>query len=105
MYILHSSSLTFLKSRDCSYWFKLSGFLALFALVNGLSVFITSLFSFDLADNGEVIVTLLPVNEKFPWVTPARFRPELVPEELMAPVLTVSESRVLPSLNDSWIVA
>ena len=45
---------------------------------------------FDLADNGEVIVTLLPVNEKFPWVTPARFRPELVPEELMAPVLTVS---------------
>ena len=68
-------------------------------------VFITSLFSFDLADNGEVIVTLLPVNEKFPWVTPARFRPELVPEELMAPVLTVSGSRVLPSLNDSWIVA
>ena len=40
--------------------------------------------------NGDVIVTLLPVNEKFPWVTPARFRPELVPEELMAPVLTVS---------------
>ena len=51
--------------------------------------------SFDLADNGEVIVTLLPVNEKFPWVTPARFRPELVPEELMAPVLTVS-GRKLP---------
>jgi hypothetical protein len=40
--------------------------------------------------NGEVIVTLLPVNERFPWVTPARFRPELVPEELMAPVLTVN---------------
>ncbi len=40
-------------------------------------------------DNGEVIVTLLPVNERFPWLTPARFRPELVPEELMAPVLTV----------------
>ena len=39
--------------------------------------------------NGDVIVTLLPVNERFPWVTPARFRPELVPEELMAPVLTV----------------
>jgi hypothetical protein len=40
--------------------------------------------------NGEVIVTLLPLNERFPWVTPARFRPELVPEELLAPVLTVS---------------
>ncbi len=34
-------------------------------------------------------MTLLPVNERFPWVTPAKFRPELVPEELMAPVLTV----------------
>ena len=55
--------------------------------------------SFDLADNGEVIVTLLPVNEKFPWVTPARFRPELVPEELMAPVLTVSGTK-LPFEND-----
>lgn len=44
------------------------------------------------ADAGEVIVTLLPVNERFPWVTPAKFRPELVPEELMAPALTVSRS-------------
>lgn len=42
--------------------------------------------------NGEVIVTLLPLNERFPWVTPARFRPELVPEELLAPVLTVSSN-------------
>jgi hypothetical protein len=48
------------------------------------------LMSILFSENGEVIVTLLPVNEKFPWVTPARFRPELVPEELMAPVLTVS---------------
>ena len=45
--------------------------------------------------NGEVIVTLLPVNERFPWVTPARFRPELVPEELMAPVLTVNPAALL----------
>jgi hypothetical protein len=45
-------------------------------------------------DNGEVIVTLLPVNERWPWVTPAKFRPELVPEELMAPVLTVSWKKV-----------
>ena len=35
-------------------------------------------------------MTLLPVNERFPWVTPAKFRPELVPEELMAPVLTLT---------------
>lgn len=37
-----------------------------------------------------MIVTLLPVNTKFPWITPAQFRPELVPEELMAQGLTVS---------------
>ena len=42
-------------------------------------------------ENGDVLVTLLPVNEKFPWVTPAKFRPELVPEELMAPSLSVSK--------------
>ena len=40
-------------------------------------------------ENGDVIVTLLPVNEKLPWITPAKFRPELVPEELMAPSLSV----------------
>jgi len=39
--------------------------------------------------NGETIVTLLPVNTKWPWITPAKFRPELVPEELMAQGLTV----------------
>ena len=39
--------------------------------------------------NGDTIVTLLPVNTKWPWITPARFRPELVPEELMAQGLTV----------------
>lgn len=40
--------------------------------------------------NGDTIVTLLPVNTKWPWVTPAKFRPELVPEELMAQGLTVN---------------
>lgn len=39
--------------------------------------------------NGDTIVTLLPVNTRWPWVTPARFKPELVPEELMAQGLTV----------------
>ena len=46
-------------------------------------------------ENGDVIVTLLPVNEKLPWITPAKFRPELVPEELMAPSLSVG-SIILP---------
>ncbi|KAG5675670.1 hypothetical protein PVAND_005557 [Polypedilum vanderplanki] len=41
-------------------------------------------------NNGDVIVTLLPVNEQFPWITPATFRPELVPEELMAQGLTLT---------------
>lgn len=40
--------------------------------------------------NGEVITTVLPVYNRFPWVMPAVFRPELVPEDLMAPILTVS---------------
>lgn len=40
--------------------------------------------------NGDTIVTLLPVNTRWPWITPAKFRPELVPEELMAQGLTVS---------------
>lgn len=39
--------------------------------------------------NGDVIVTLLPINTRWPWITPALFRPELVPEELMAQGLTV----------------
>lgn len=42
--------------------------------------------------NGDIIVTLLPVNTRLPWITPAKFRPELVPEELMAQGLTVSSS-------------
>ncbi|CAK1549805.1 unnamed protein product [Leptosia nina] len=40
--------------------------------------------------NGDIIVTLLPVNTKLPWITAAQFRPELVPEELMAQGLTLT---------------
>lgn len=36
-------------------------------------------------------MTLLPVNTKWPWITAAQFRPELVPEELMAQGLTVRD--------------
>lgn len=39
--------------------------------------------------NGDVIVTLLPINTRWPWIVPPVFRPELVPEELMAQGLTV----------------
>lgn len=44
--------------------------------------------------NGDTIVTLLPVNTRWPWITPAKFRPELVPEELMAQGLTVSSLNI-----------
>lgn len=47
--------------------------------------------------NGDTIVTLLPVNTKWPWITPARFRPELVPEELMAQGLTVRTCHIFLS--------
>ena len=60
-----------------------------FRKCSDFTIFSILIFLFH-ADNGEVIVTLLPVNEQLPWITPAKFRPELVPEELMAPVLTVS---------------
>ncbi|XP_044750225.1 uncharacterized protein LOC123310687 isoform X2 [Coccinella septempunctata] len=49
--------------------------------------------------NGDVIVTLLPVNTKFPWVTPARFRPELVPEELMAQGLTLTVEEYVQAME------
>lgn len=50
------------------------------------------LFLSVVSANGDIIVTLLPVNTRFQWITPARFRPELVPEELMAQGLTVSNA-------------
>ena len=58
-------------------------------------------------DQGEVLVTLLPVNEKLPWITPAKFRPELVPEELMTPVLTVNlqKFRSDATLHKPYVIA
>ncbi|KAJ6223248.1 hypothetical protein RDWZM_001793 [Blomia tropicalis] len=40
--------------------------------------------------NGDLIVNLLPLNDGCDWVTPARFKPNLVPEELMAQSLTLT---------------
>jgi len=50
-------------------------------------------------ENGDIIVTLLPVNEQLPWISPAKFRPELVPEELMAPVLTLTVEDYVQTLE------
>ncbi|RWS07066.1 uncharacterized protein B4U79_04036 [Dinothrombium tinctorium] len=40
--------------------------------------------------NGDIIVSLLPQNTHCAWTTPASFKPELVPEELMAPGLRLT---------------
>ncbi|XP_054156801.1 transmembrane protein 268-like [Oppia nitens] len=40
--------------------------------------------------NGDIIVTLLPVNDHCSWLSPAKFKPELVPEELMAQSLSLT---------------
>ncbi|KAG1714568.1 N-acetylgalactosamine kinase [Nymphon striatum] len=40
--------------------------------------------------NGDCIVSVLPLNQKCPWMTKAEFKPELVPEELMAQGLTLT---------------
>ncbi|CAH1142283.1 unnamed protein product [Phyllotreta striolata] len=49
--------------------------------------------------NGDIIVTLLPVNTRFPWITPAQFRPELVPEELMAQGLTLTVEEYVQAME------
>lgn len=49
--------------------------------------------------NGDIIVTLLPVNTKWPWITSAQFRPELVPEELMAQGLTLTVEEYVHALE------
>ncbi|XP_037025581.1 uncharacterized protein LOC119066958 isoform X4 [Bradysia coprophila] len=49
--------------------------------------------------NGDIIVTLLPVNTRWPWITPAQFRPELVPEELMAQGLTLTVEEYVHALE------
>lgn len=49
--------------------------------------------------NGDPIVTMLPVNEKLPWIWPARFRPELVPEELMNPSLTLTVEEYVQTME------
>lgn len=40
--------------------------------------------------NGQIIVNIYPVNDSCDWVTPAKFKAHLVPEELMAKSLTMT---------------
>uniref|UniRef100_T1JA03 Transmembrane protein 268 n=1 Tax=Strigamia maritima TaxID=126957 RepID=T1JA03_STRMM len=49
--------------------------------------------------NGDTIVSMLPVNERFPWLIRAKFRPELVPEELMAECLTLTVEEYVGALE------
>lgn len=55
--------------------------------------------------NGEIIVSLLPVNVNLPWITPAVFQPHLVPEELMAQGLTLTVEEVIRALTTSAFFA
>lgn len=41
-------------------------------------------------ENGDIITRLMPINTRCSWISPASFKPELVPEELMASNLRVS---------------
>ncbi|XP_064458176.1 transmembrane protein 268-like isoform X2 [Ornithodoros turicata] len=52
-----------------------------------LSARVTSTTGFN---NGDIIVNVLPTNKGCAWVTKAEFKPELVPEELMATGLTLT---------------
>jgi hypothetical protein len=58
-------------------------------ILNVMYTIYFSVYFFVCSANGDIVVTLLPVNTRWPWITPAQFRPELVPEELMAQGLTV----------------
>lgn len=62
------------------------------------------LFIREFVANGDVIVTLLPINTKWPWITPAIFRPELVPEELMAQGLTVRIENCIDLSSDGLVI-
>jgi hypothetical protein len=61
-----------------------------------------TVYSFVCSANGDIVVTLLPVNTRWPWITPAQFRPELVPEELMAQGLTVRPKFI--SYMACWVI-
>jgi len=63
-----------------------------------------SVYSFVCSANGDIVVTLLPVNTRWPWITPAQFRPELVPEELMAQGLTVHH-KFISYVASCWVIS
>ncbi|XP_053213034.1 anaphase-promoting complex subunit cdh1-like [Panonychus citri] len=51
-------------------------------------------------NNGDVIVSLLPLNSHCAWLTPATFKPELVPEELMASSLQLTVEDYVGSMQN-----
>ncbi|GAB6025008.1 hypothetical protein CHUAL_010119 [Chamberlinius hualienensis] len=49
--------------------------------------------------NGDILVNLLPQNDRCSWLTRAIFRPELVPEELMSNHLTLTVEEYLSAME------
>ncbi|KAM7304576.1 transmembrane protein 268 [Ixodes scapularis] len=49
--------------------------------------------------NGDVIVNALPTNKRCAWITKAEFKPELVPEELMASGLTLTVEEYVAAMQ------
>ena len=64
---------------------------------NFFSFFCVSFF--EIPENGQIIVTLLPVNTSCAWLTAAKFRPELVPEELMHASLTLTVEEYVQGMS------
>lgn len=49
--------------------------------------------------NGDIIVNALPTNRRCAWITKAEFKPELVPEELMATGLTLTVEEYVAAMQ------
>ena len=49
-----------------------------------------NIFFPKIPENGDIVVSLVPLNSSCAWVTPASFKATLVPEELMDPSLTLT---------------
>lgn len=50
-------------------------------------------------NNGDIIVNALPTNRRCAWITKAEFKPELVPEELMATGLTLTVEEYVAAMQ------
>lgn len=50
-------------------------------------------------NNGDVIVSIFPLNDCCDWITPAKFKANLVPEELMAEHLTLTVEEYVANMR------